>query len=234
MVTLGIDLSSQLKNTAGSLIAWNRGGAVAAEPRLGCTDDDLREMIAQADVVGIDAPFGWPADFVAAVKEWPHDTWSVEGRDRLRFRETDRFVRETQKVWPLSVSTDTISLPAMRAMSLLRRHGVTDRSGDGKFFEVYPAASLRAWGMTGRGYKETNDAGCAALRQRMLTDLRQALPALKIPDAYALNPDALDALVASLSARCAAMGQTIRPTEGQRILAQQEGWIHIPTRLPER
>jgi len=42
----------------------------------------------------------------------------------------------------LSVSTDRIALPAMRAMALLHRHGEADKSGDGKFFQVYPAGSL--------------------------------------------------------------------------------------------
>jgi hypothetical protein len=45
-------------------------------------------------------------------------------------------------------------------MSLLKKHGVTDRSGDGRFFEVYPAASLRAWAMTSRGYKEAKKQEC--------------------------------------------------------------------------
>jgi len=41
----------------------------------------------------------------------------------------------------------------MRTFALLFRHGVTNRSGDGKFFEVYPAASLRQWNLTSRSYK---------------------------------------------------------------------------------
>ncbi|HRE80779.1 MAG TPA: DUF429 domain-containing protein [Opitutaceae bacterium] len=233
MISLGIDLSSQFKNTAAVLITWRGGRARAEIPCLSCTDDDLYPLIAQADVVGIDAPFGWPVEFVNAVNNWPHETWSREARDRLRFRETDRFVHQQQNVWPLSVSTDIISLPAMRAMSLLRRHGVADRSGDGRFFEVYPAASLRAWGMNSRGYKETKSITSTSLRRKMINALHDALPALDFSDsAFIANPDAFDALIASLTARCAATGYTLGPSDTQRPLAQREGWIHLPTELP--
>src|ERR1700730_1724314 len=72
---------------------------------------------------------------------------SVSGR-------TDRVVHETVGRWPLSVSADRIALPAMRTFALLVRHGVTDRSDDNKFYEVYPAGSLSQWGLTSRGYKK--------------------------------------------------------------------------------
>src|ERR1700731_3662215 len=74
--------------------------------------------------------------------------------DQLRFRATDRRVHETVGRWPLSVSADRIALPAMRTFALLVRHGVTDRSDDNKFYEVYPAGSLSQWGLTSRGYKK--------------------------------------------------------------------------------
>ena len=102
----------------------------------------------QADIVGIDAPFGWPAPFVAAVGEWTLTEWNEVIRDGLSLRETDRHVRRQSGVRPLSVSADRIALPAMRAMALLKRHGVIDRSGDGRFFEVYPAGSLAIWKLT--------------------------------------------------------------------------------------
>ena len=233
MITLGIDLSSQPTNTAASVIDWEDGRAIARPPCLHCTDEDLLLLIDGADATGIDAPFGWPIEFVAAVNNWPHDTWSQAGRDRLRFRETDRDVRTMQSVWPLSVSTDTIALPAMRAMSLLKKCGVTDRSGDGKFFEVYPAASLRAWSMTSRGYKEAKKPECIDARHRMLASLRVAMPWLVAPDDYAEDADALDSLVAALTARAASQGRTIQPGSSQIDAAKCEGWIHIPSGIPE-
>jgi predicted nuclease with RNAse H fold len=228
MRTLGIDLSSQKENTAACLIEWQNGSALARPPRVGCSDEELDQLVAEAHVVGIDAPFGWPAEFSAAVGQWRHEEWTTELRDRLRFRLTDRRVRERQGRWPLSVSTDTIALPAMRAMALLARHGVQDRSGDGRFFEVYPAASLHAWGYSNRGYKELKKETCIAARKDLLAKLRTRFPELTICDEYAVNPDALDSLIAAMTARAAARGQTEIPTPEQRALSVVEGWIHVP------
>jgi predicted nuclease with RNAse H fold len=76
MLTLGIDLASQREKTAACLIEWKNGRAIARDPFLGCSDDDLDALIAQADVVGIDAPFGWPVEFTAAVADWQHTAWT--------------------------------------------------------------------------------------------------------------------------------------------------------------
>jgi predicted nuclease with RNAse H fold len=231
MITLGIDLSSMPEGTAACSITWTNNQAIASPPAVGCTDDKLDAFISEADVIGIDAPFGWPEDFVAAVADWTADAWSKEQRNRFQFRETDRFVREQVGRWPLSVSTDRIALPAMRAMALLRRQGVGDRGGDGKFFEVYPAGSLFCWNLRCRGYKRV-DAECAGFRQEILSELRTKLPWLDVPEAYAESSDTLDALVAALSARAAAQGLTAKPNPDQMATARREGWIHLPTALP--
>src|SRR5688572_10755045 len=119
VVTLGIDMSSQPAGTAACKIIWEAGRAVAMKPCLGCDDAKLTELIADSDAVGIDAPFGWPADFTAAVAAWNHTQWNIDLRDRLRFRSTDLAVQGAGCRWPLSVSADRIALPAMRTFALL-------------------------------------------------------------------------------------------------------------------
>jgi predicted nuclease with RNAse H fold len=231
MITLGIDLSSMPKGTAACLIKWESGCAVAEGPALQCTDEDLDALIGRADVVGIDAPFGWPTEFVAAVAGWTAREWSANARDRLQFRETDFAVRDRIGRWPLSVSTDRIALPAMRAMALLHRHGVTDKSGGGRFFEVYPAGSLFCWNLRYRGYKRIDDE-CASYRKEILNELRAKMSWLEVSDAYAESSDSLDALVASLTARAAAQGQTSACSQIQLEAAKREGWIHLPKYFP--
>ncbi len=233
MLTLGIDLASMPKDTAACLVRWERGRAVAEALRVGCSDTDLDALIREADVVGIDAPFGWPDTFRAAVADWTATAWTEDAalRTRLRLRLTDRRVHEQLKLMPLSVSTDRIALPAMRAMALLRRHGVTDRSGDGRFFEVYPAGSLKAWGLPHRGYKGSGKPE-RARRTATLRRLRAALPWLKFPAACAATDHCLDALLATLTARCCATGRTAGPTAAERATGAREGWIHLPTALP--
>ncbi len=240
MVTLGIDLSSQQANTAACLIKWRTDGSVEiADPEKGCDDGKLHELIAQATIVGIDAPFGWPAAFTAGVADWTATRWTGDEtlQKALRLRTTDIAVHMVTKITPLSVSTNLISLPGMRAMALLRHFGVTDKSGAGRdaqgrqYFEVYPAGSLKQWDLRHNGYKpgsKVTKAEALNRRRDMLEKLRQRLPRIQIPDAYAETDHSFDALIASLTARAAALGRTIPPDDTQRALATTEGWIHLP------
>lgn len=62
-LSLGIDLASQNKKTAACVIAWHLGAASARLPASGPAGDDidwLVELSAEAQWIGIDAPFGWP------------------------------------------------------------------------------------------------------------------------------------------------------------------------------
>ena len=119
---------------------------------LNITDEILLSLAGTGDKVGIDVPFGWPETFLRAVsahhlqQEWPQ----AQSRD-LRLRQTDVFVWKAIGKQPLSVSTDKIGIPALRMASLmvrLAREGTPiDRTGGGRFVEVYPAAALRRWGI---------------------------------------------------------------------------------------
>lgn len=224
MITLGIDLSSQDRDTAACVIRWNEGEAKVEDPRTRCSDGRLDALVERSDAIGIDAPFGWPTPFLEATRGWIHRTWTRELRDSLRFRETDRAVHRMTKRWPLSVSSDLVALPAMRAMSLLARHGARDKSGgDHGFYEVYPAGSLRSWGLYRSGYKREQ-----ATRLEILGAIRKRFPTLKVSDGYAETDHNLDSLVASLTAYAAAKGQTHPPQAQQRAVARVEGWIHLP------
>ena len=231
VITLGIDMSSQPKGTAACAVTWEADRAAAATPCLGCNDGMLSAMIAKSHAVGIDAPFGWPAEFAVAVGAWSFTSWTPQLRKQLCFRVTDRFVHKELGRWPLSVSSDRIALPAMRTFALLVRYGVTDRSGDKNFYEVYPVASLTRWGLTSKGYKK-NTPDHKQARERILSGLRQTMPWLVVPDACATTGDGLDALIASLTTRAATQGRTLRPTPEQAPYARCEGWIHLPTELP--
>ncbi|RYD49082.1 MAG: DUF429 domain-containing protein [Verrucomicrobiaceae bacterium] len=228
MITLGIDLSSNAANTAVCWIDWpDQGPPTIHDPEVGCDDARLDEAIEKAEVVGIDAPFGWPECFRAAVAEWGHPQWTDDEdlRLSLRFRRTDLAIQKATGLWPLSVSSDRIALPAMRAMALLLRHRCVDRSGDGRFYEVYPAASLKRWGFPHSGYKNTSDEA-NAVRRAIRDEIQNSFPS--VPPSYANNDHALDALIASLTARAAALGLTLPPGETQGELGRGEGWIHLP------
>jgi len=260
--TLGIDLASQAKNTGFCAIEWVNGrgvvrvlttashqGAALHDKFLVTAINGLRLVeLGEASIskTGIDAPLGWPEPFVDALaahhggEGWP--SLIDHGRSAFERRETDRFVHGRSGRTPLSVSTDKIAYPAMRAAVLLadlaRRHGpaAVDRSGAGMICEVYPDPALRHWthgrpdGLVGReGYKATP----LIERRRQLTTILQEGARLSDPE-WLLNrcsedDHCLDALVCALVARASVLGRTLAPRDPEtQRLATYEGWIHLP------
>lgn len=235
MLTLGVDLASQPKRTATCLIRWDRGSAHVETLSLGATDADLHDLFGRADKIGIDAPFGWPAPFTRAVVTYSAETvWPSVDVPTLRFRRTDEFVKERLDRWPLSVSSDLIAVPAMRAVRLLAEVAATgesiDRSGAGRFVEVYPAAGLHVWGFRSRGYKGAKGAG---IRARLVSDLAERTEdwltlSEKDGERCTASDDMLDALAAALVALAAAIGRCEPIPPGDYDLAKEEGWIALP------
>ena len=223
---MGIDLAAAPANTAVAVVDWT---TLVVEPALvGVSDGGLVEAVLRADRVGIDCPIGWPVEFVRAVsaherrEPWP-------GRDepdradytrRLRFRRTDLEVQQRTGRWPLSVSTDRLGVTATRCAWLLDRAETllgepVDRTGAGRFAEVYPALSRRVWGLSAT---------------RDLDEVRARLPRLSFVDTadYARNEHAFDALIAALVSRAVALGLTHAPKPDDADLAAVEGWIRLP------
>ncbi len=194
------------------------------------------EELDRADSIGIDAPFGWPDAMVDAVERHARgEPWPQVERERLRYRETDRFVHRRARVLPLSVSSDRIAVCAWRCAELLSARGV-DRTGAGGVVEVYPAGALAIWGLPHRGYKRNARTTAVTARDRrgsILDGIRRvAGERLELPEEAVLETDdGFDAFVSALVARAAAIEQTIPPPPEQREIAAREGWIHLP--LPD-
>jgi len=237
VLTAGVDLAAEPEGTAVALLAWSASGATVSEVVCPAGDDAVAEAVARAGKTGIDCPLGWPdafVSFVAAhhagpvpVPDGPADrAW----RRGLAWRHTDEVVRAATGLVPLSVSADRIGHTAMRCAALqatLAARGVdVDRTGTGAIAEVYPAASLKLWGLPWRGYKTAKNR--AALGE-VVDGLLAAAPWLRLGEheqACRRSDHVLDAVVAALAARAVAIG---RATVADREVARAEGWIALPT-----
>lgn len=243
MLTAGLDLAAEPKGTAIAEVHWSGRAARLVSLRTGVTDDEVLAVAQRVDKLAIDCAFGWPDEFVAfvtsradlesttalAAAPAPGET-GIAWRRRLAYRETDRDIRERTGRWPLSVSTDRLGLTAMRCAIILDALATSgldvDRSGSGVAVEVYPAASLRQWGITSRGSKR-DEAVLASLVQNLTT----AAPWLDLSAGIELmraSHDAFDAVIAALAARSSAIGDA--PTAPPMLLekARREGWIALP------
>jgi len=147
----------------------------------------------------------------------------------------------------MSVTTSWLAFPAMRCARLLAEVGQragepVDRSGAGRFVEVYPDAALRQWDLSPAAW--TEDPGsykglepAAVERRGRLADalFEAAAGWLEVESGLVSfckrDDDALDALVCALVARAAELGAT-EPPPGDSGVASQEGWIHLPRRGP--
>lgn len=237
MITVGVDFAAQPRNTVIARIEWAPGAARVTTIITPATDADILAAITGADAVGIDVPFGWPdafIDFLSAQRADAH-TPVLDGQDEWRrnlaYRLTDRVVAAQHSKWPLSVATDRIALPTMRAASLLaaiRDDGEpVDRAGGGRIAEVYPGLAARLWSLQEGSYKGAHAPGLTAAVDALMT----AAPWLHLGTAEPLcraSDDVFDAVVAGLIARAHALGLWHRPEPEQLAQVRREGWIVVP------
>ncbi|GAC1345985.1 MAG: DUF429 domain-containing protein [Candidatus Dormibacteria bacterium] len=229
MITAGVDVASKPKNTAACWVAWGQGRAQLTRCEPCVADSRLRAILDDVAVrpVGVDVPLGWPDAFARSLARY-HEGGAWESGDTaaLVLRATDHVVHQLTGRRPLSVSTDRIAYPAMRIARLLDG---ADRSGRGRVVEVYPAAALRVWGLTARGYKRS---GGLDVLGRLLTALRDSAPWLEADDAtwasIRRSDHLFDAMVAALIARAWAVGLCHPIPQDQVVIAAREGWIAVP------
>jgi len=244
--TLGIDLASQPNETGACLIDWTSRPAHVIDLGTAPFDDGrLLDLMSDRAVtkVGVDAPFGWPLAFIDAIATYrDRAEWLDMEANEMRFRATDLRVAQETGQTPLSVAMSDLAWPAMRCARLFSAltptEGQLDRSGAGRFVEVYPAAALRRWGLV-TGTKDASYKGSKPGRHErrveLLAGIRGQLDgAVDVPDDFAkaceADDDNLDAFISALVARSVDVAGCSDPVPlGLRWSAIREGWIHLPT-----
>ncbi len=227
---------SQDARTAACRIEWSAGAARATDLAVGVDDAAIVALAGGVAKLGIDVPLGWPTAFVEAIVghsrsgAWPASYAHADTR-AVRYRRTDLVTWERLGAAPLSVSTDRIALPAMRAAALVSRLGRREPlDGSGLVVEAYPAAALTRWGFPSRGYKRTANAPTRAELVSAFISRTSAWLELSA-DQQALcraSDDAFDAVLAALVARASACALVEPIAEEDRDLARREGWIVLP------
>lgn len=212
-----------------------------SELTLGVDDAAIRALVGRVDKVGIDVPLGWPVAFAEAVAQhsrdgsWPED-YEHSDTSSYRYRRTDIWLWKTLGTSPpLSVSTDRIGIPAMRAAAFISRlpapAAPVPLDGSGVIAEVYPAAALHRWGLRSRGYKGKENS---VARRELVEQFRERTARwLGVSDAnIALchaSDDAFDAIIAALVARAVVLHLVEPIAPEHHAAALREGWIAVPT-----
>ncbi|MEE3851671.1 DUF429 domain-containing protein [Gordonia sp. LSe1-13] len=234
MRTVGIDLAASPARTAVAVVDWSTGAARLTDLVMPADDARIVDLTAGADRIGIDAPFGWPDDFVDLVVAQHRGQLGpgrglddIEQRRPLAYRRTDRHVMSAKLGNPLSVSADQIAHVAFRCVGLLADLGVSDRV-DGRAVEAYPAAALRHWGLTHRSYKGPARRSVLAASYQDLVERAPWFDVAGHRELLVTDDNAFDAVVTAFIARAAALGRTTLPDDGDRPIALREGWIHVP------
>lgn len=240
MITAGVDLAAEPQGTAIASIDWSTERAVVRTLVVGADDAAIVDVVESADKVGIDCPLGWPVPFVEFITGHrdghvaiPQGVSARDWRRKLAFRATDAAVHQLTGLTPLSVAADRIGHTTMRCAGLLAqlalKGGAVDRRGAGVVVEVYPAASLKQWGLPYRGYKGTRNA---ATLTALVDTLLAAAPWLALGEfdnVCRRSDDAIDAVIAAMTARAALLDLVTTPTAEEADVAAVEGWIAVPT-----
>ena len=239
MRTVGVDLAAEPKKTALAIVEWSGGVARVESVRLGAGNDAVTEAVLACDRAGIDAPFGWPDAFVRMVSEHHAGRLSAssglanrEGRRPLTKRRTDLVVQAATGISPLSVSADLIAHVALRCAGILAdlgRLGVDVGRVDGRVVEAYPAAALRTWGLVSRGYKSAQNRVTLGELVDALLAAADWLDLGAFQTICRESDDALDAVLAAVIARAAAVGTWIHPSRSAMARSSPSGSAVQPT-----
>jgi hypothetical protein len=220
---VGIDLATEPKGT-GVVLLKVLGTAVSASlpPSDFIADDDgLTKLVDSHTTVGLDAPLGWPREFVEALvkhdafEQWPtpHDLIGIEVRRLLCQRHTDREVHKRTGITPLSVSANLLGATAMRGALLQSAWAnawgqLEPRDGSSRLVEAYPAASIQVWELVQGKYKGGTSHSARSDQRGIRLQMMETIVAAtdswltlgEVKQASIDSDDVLDGLICALTA----------------------------------
>jgi hypothetical protein len=184
-------------------------------------------------LLALDAPLGWPAPMGKLLLNHEAGLLIREEANQLFRRETDRAIWRRLQKTPLDVGADRIARTAHAALRMLEDIRLELRMSiplawspdfvGVAAIEVYPAATIRARGLSDKSYKRMEHADARGV----LLDAFRNEMTLQCPSTLlATSADALDAAACVLAGTDFMRGVAIPPDDLD--LAKKEGWIWAP------
>jgi len=250
---IGIDCAVSPRRTGLALGLFEKGRTRVEQVILGETQDSVIRTVTNwmeraserspNPLIALDAPLGWPTALARVLPAHQAGAPIDAAANKMFRRLTDRVTRRETGKLPLDVGADRIARTARAALELLQelrqRMGLeiplawkTGPPAEASAIEVYPAATLKVYGITNTRYKRKREV---EVRKEMLEPLRELMD---LPDdenerRMLTSSDALDAVVCVLAGADFLRGDVIEPTDLD--VARKEGWIWVrsPGRLFE-
>jgi hypothetical protein len=236
---IGVDCAAQAKNV-GIALAQRFTSSWRVVKTMDCRDatspaEIIAEWIGYSNqtLLALDAPLGWPASLGDSLSKHSAGLQITEPANTLFRRETDRFIARLIGKTPLDVGADRIARTAYSALVLLAE--LRKRLGESvplawatlpkdrvAAIEVYPAATLLAYGAIIKGYKA--DTGLVQ-RKAIFRILEEHLDCSTLKMQVYESAHILDATVCILAGIDFLVGRAIQPEQIQ--LAWKEGWIWV-------
>lgn len=238
MKIIGVDCATQKKKTGLSLATYEEGQCCLQEARTGEGEKSVAEIISdwllegETFLLALDAPLGWPVHLGEELHSHQAGESIYVEPNKLFRRMTDKYVKGKIGKVPLDVGADRIARTAHTALSLvgeLRELNGMElgvawdpfKVDKGAIIEVYPAATMKTYGIINSGYK---DAGKESLRESMLQDLKGYIEIdTSLDTVLVSNADVLDSAFCVLAGIDFLKGQVYMPADKQ--LVRTEGWI---------
>jgi len=236
---IGIDCATHPSRVGVALGLVNQQTAKLLQVEVGGRDSSIVKIIvnwineSKLVLLALDAPLGWPASLGEALVSHTAGQPIAAKPDELFRRVTDHIVKEKIGKQTLDVGADRIARTAYAALILLQElreitghmiplawHSRLEHSVAA--IEVYPAGTLRAYGLPASGYKKEDRRH---VRHAIISGIRRHI---QLPDDLSIlydNSDVLDAAICVLAATDFLSGNVISPTNQKT--AQKEGWIWV-------
>lgn len=243
MCSSGIDHSTNPKLVGLALAVLDQTRAEVLEVRTGgskAPSDVIAEWAQRHGrvLLALDAPLGWPMALDLALAG--HQAGRPLGADAnsLFRRATDDFVAADIGKRSLDVGADRIARTAHSALELIADLSrvlessvelawAPDFNGGIAAIEVYPAATLKTYGLPSSKYKKTDQRDT---RLSIVEGIEQRLALSCEREPLLDNADILDAVLCVLAAKDFLEGKCQLPQDIN--LAKKEGWIWLRSALP--